>query len=202
MALTKSSLFMLAWCTIAANPLFSGKWLSDETWYRLINARYPTLRYTGDGNAGVDRGLMTKALKKHYVSDAASVGLVNPNGVYYASFYHACPYTETDRTVHYFYCDSTGKNMPDPPRSWRDVADPYAKSMQMVERRVQVVRNRNNAEEAEVERNIRALVDKKNKDDNDRLIKAKKAGSGGLDGMWTKTTTRTTTTTNPTMKKK
>ena len=72
--------------------------------------------------------------------------------------------------------------------------------MQMVERRVQVVRNRNNAEEAKVERNIRALVDKKNKDDNDRLIKAKKAGSGGLDGMWTKTTTRTTTTTNPTMK--
>ncbi|EJK43935.1 hypothetical protein THAOC_37576 [Thalassiosira oceanica] len=73
--------------------------------------------------------------------------------------------------------------MPVPPRSWHDVADPYAKSMQMVERRVQVVRNRNNAEEAKVERSIRALVDKKNKDDNERLIKAKNAGSGGLDGM-------------------
>ncbi|EJK53721.1 hypothetical protein THAOC_26779, partial [Thalassiosira oceanica] len=53
----------------------------------------------------------------------------------------------------------------------------------MVERRVQVVRNRNNAEEAKVERSIRALVDKKNKDDNERLIKARNAGSGGLDGM-------------------
>ncbi|EJK64821.1 hypothetical protein THAOC_14402 [Thalassiosira oceanica] len=73
--------------------------------------------------------------------------------------------------------------MPTPPRSWRDVADPYAKSVQMVERRVQVVRNRNNAKEAEVERSIRALVDKKNKDDNERLIKARNAGSGGLDGM-------------------
>ncbi|EJK57003.1 hypothetical protein THAOC_23001, partial [Thalassiosira oceanica] len=30
---------------------------------------------------------------------------------------------------------------------------------------------------------IRALVDKKNKDDNERLIKARNAGSGGLDGM-------------------
>ena len=147
MKLTKGSLFMLAWCTIAANPLFSGKWLCAETWYRLLNARYPTLRYTGQDNAGVDRGQMTAALKKHYSWEAAS-GQLNPNGVYHASFYHTCPYTDTPRTVHYFYYDSTKNNMPTPPRSWRDVADPYAKSTQMVERRVQVVRNRNNAEEA------------------------------------------------------
>jgi len=114
--------------------------------------------------------------------DAAS-GIESPNGVYYACFYHDCPYLGTGRTVHYFYHDSTKENMPTPPRSWRDVADPYAKSVQMVERRVQVVRNRNNAEEAKVERSIRALVDKKNKDDNERLIKARNAGSGGLDGM-------------------
>lgn len=93
------------------------------------------------------------------------------------------PYTGEPRKVHYFYFDSTKKNMPEPPRSWHDVADLYAKSMQMVERRVQVVRNRDNAEEAEVERSIRVLVDRKNKDDNERLIKAKKTGSGGLDGM-------------------
>jgi len=107
----------------------------------------------------------------------------NPNGVYYAWFKHDDPYTGKPGRVHYFYYDSTKENMPTPPRSWRDVADPYAKSVQMVERRVQVVRNRNNAEEAKVERSIRALVDKKNKDDNERLIKARNAGSGGLDGM-------------------
>mmetsp|Transcript_27421 Transcript_27421/g.62523 ORF Transcript_27421/g.62523 Transcript_27421/m.62523 type:complete len:286 (-) Transcript_27421:462-1319(-) len=107
----------------------------------------------------------------------------NPNGVYYAWFKHDDPYTGKPGRVHYFYYDSTKENMPTPPRSWRDVADPYAKSVQMVERRVQVVRNRNNAKEAEVERSIRALVDKKNKDDNERLIKARNAGSGGLDGM-------------------
>mmetsp|Transcript_34850 Transcript_34850/g.78197 ORF Transcript_34850/g.78197 Transcript_34850/m.78197 type:complete len:87 (-) Transcript_34850:252-512(-) len=72
MALSKSSLYMLAWCTIAANPLFSDKWLCAETWYRLINARYPTLRYTGQDNAAVNRGQMTTALTTYYSSDAAS----------------------------------------------------------------------------------------------------------------------------------
>ena len=59
--------------------------------------------------------------------------------------------------------------MPKPPGTWRDVADLYAKLTQMVERRLQVVRNRNNAEEANMEWNIRAMVNKKIKEDNDRL---------------------------------
>ncbi|EJK44554.1 hypothetical protein THAOC_36896 [Thalassiosira oceanica] len=97
---------------------------------------------------------MTTALTTYYSSDAAS-GIENPNSVYYAWFKHDDPYTGKPGRVHYFYYDSTKENMPTPPRSWRDVADPYAKSVQMVERRVQVVRNSNNAKEAEFSKRAR-----------------------------------------------
>jgi len=174
--MTKSSLLLLAWCTIAANPLFSNKWLCDETWFRLTHARYPTLRYIGDTTAGVARGKFTAALNRCYATEASS-GQLNPNGVYHAQFFHVCPYTDKNRRVNYFYFDSTLNNKPKPPGTWRDVADLYAKSTQMVERRLQVVRNRNNAEEANVEWNIRAMVNKKIKEDNDRRVQAKKDGS-------------------------
>lgn len=99
--MTKSSLLLLAWCTIAANPLFSNKWLCDETWFRLTHARYPTLRYIGDTTAGVARGKFTAALSKFYATEA-SPDQSNPNDVYHVQFFHVCPYTDKNRRVNYF----------------------------------------------------------------------------------------------------
>ena len=154
--ISKMALLLLAWLTIAANPLFRDRWICDKTWLRLTTARYPNLENVGV----IDVKALAKTLKNRAGPFEAAA---NVDGLYHKQFKHKCPY-DTDegstkrRMVHYFYQDSKGIS-PIPPRCAADITDPYVKCAQMVERRFEVSRNRANAErEREVEAQIRQCV--------------------------------------------
>ena len=107
--------------------------MCDETWFRLLNARYPTLRYTGGDNASVNRGQMTAAaLKKFYVQEALGIG-ANPNGSSCSSVpaQVSLHRHEEARALLLLRFDEINQ------AGVADLlADPYAKSTQMVERRL------------------------------------------------------------------
>jgi len=173
--ISKMALLLLAWLTIAANPLFRDRWICDKTWLRLTTARYPNLE-----NVGV---IDVMALAKTLGARAGPFdATANVHGLYHKKFKHKCPYdTDEDstkrRTVNYFYQDSKGIS-PIAPLCAADITDPYVKCAQMVERRFEVSRNRANAErEREVEEQIRQCVmdkveEESKKKDSERKKKA------------------------------
>ena len=110
---SKGVLILIAWLTIALNPLFANQWLCDKTWHRLLIARYPNIEYIGN----VTIGALTKAIKHQYVGPFDVTA--NQKGVYYATFQQECPYSGERERVHYFYQD-TKRICPDEPRRASD----------------------------------------------------------------------------------
>ena len=168
---SQGALILIAWLTIALNPLFTNRWICDKTWHRLLIARYPSIEYIGN----VTIGSLTQSIKRNHVGPFDVTA--NAHGVYYASFKHECPYNGTKRMVHYFYQD-TKRICPDQPSKPCDVTDMYAKSAQMVERRLSVCRNKANAaQEEEVEKHIRDMIYQRIEEENKRKIEQKKSNA-------------------------
>ena len=82
----------------------------------------------------------------------------NENKIYHAVFSHECPHDTTveRRQVHYYYKETNGET-PMEPAEASQCYDVYAKSSQMVEGRIRVSRNKQNADkEADVEEKLKA----------------------------------------------
>ena len=137
-ALTLKQLIKIAWCTISVSPLFANKWLCDETAHRLLLARYPTFEAEGR----ITRALVAKALNE--------LAEEREKNIYHAMFSTECPHEtqEGKRRVHFYYQDTVGK-APTKPTEASECHDVYAKSTEMVERRIRVSRNKQNADEEE-----------------------------------------------------
>ena len=152
MGLTLTQLIEIAWCVIAINPLFANKWLCDETAYRLLLAGFPTF----ESDERITRALVVKALNNRSGAYDSS----NTNKIYHAEFQHECPYntTVTRRKVHYYYNETNGET-PTRPAEPSECHDVYAKSSEMVEGRIRVSRNKENADKVkDVEEKFRAIV--------------------------------------------
>ena len=162
---------VLAWLTIAVNPLFLNQCLCNEMLRRLLLKLYPNFTYIG--NTTVDA--VTQAIKKSYVGPFDVTA--NAKGVYHAIFTHSCPYNSKRRRFHYFYQD-TKQTCPSMLIAASDVSDMYAKLAQMVERRLAVCRNKTNAEqEQEVEKQIPDRVYQNIEEENKERTEKKEEGS-------------------------
>ena len=160
MALTLKQLIKIAWCTISVSPLFANKWLCDETAHRLLLARYPTFEAEGR----ITRALVAKALNE--------LAEEREKNIYHAMFSTECPHEtqEGKRRVHFYYQDTVGK-APKKPTEASECYDVYAKSTEMVERRIRVSRNKQNADEEEdVEEKLRRMVTEQLKKEASRIL--------------------------------
>ena len=167
MKLFQGALMLLAWLTIALNPLFSNRWLCDKTWRCLLFARYSNYAYIGNTAASA----LTQDIKNSYVGPFDVT--VNAHGVYYTTFTHQCPCSGKRRNVHYFY-QNTNQICLAMSRAVSDESDMYAKSAQMVERRLVVCRKKTNVEqEQQVEKKMCDRVYQKIEEGNNKRINKK-----------------------------
>jgi hypothetical protein len=101
-------LILSHWSQLMAEPSygFTDMWISDESWYKILNEKCPNLRAAFD----FTRRHVATALK----SLAGLFDGSNVSGVYYKKFMTVCPYEMQRRPVHFFYCHKSGSPSIDP----------------------------------------------------------------------------------------
>ena len=97
-------------------------WICDETWVRVISARYPDVIKT----IGFSRATFNRAISRH----ASQCGTQDDMGIFIQQFSTSCPYDSGQRRkVSYFYRLINGKP-PANPASVRDIIDVHVGRIQ------------------------------------------------------------------------
>ena len=101
---------------------YQDNWICDETWVRVISARYPDVIKT----IGFSREIFNRAISRH----ASQCGTQNDMGIFIQQFSTSCPYDSGQwRKVSYFYRQIIGKPPADP-ASVHDITDVHVGRIQ------------------------------------------------------------------------
>jgi hypothetical protein len=103
-----------AWQNVAERNKFRGRWVCDETWFRVLKVDYPSLESLHD--KGFTRSNLNKAIAsvfKHTLDDFTES---NTTGKFRRGFSRTCPYDTTlKRKVWYYYVTEEGTLVERPP---------------------------------------------------------------------------------------
>ncbi len=96
-------------CYINLTPAcsqYQNKWICDETWYRLLNAHYPTLKKTFD--------FLCEELNRILTDNAGPCTDPNKLSLFVAKFSTEYPFSDQKRRVSYYFRQVNGKPPSDP----------------------------------------------------------------------------------------
>ena len=109
--------------------LYQDEWISDQGWANILTRHY-------SGKVKDIKDLRTTVVRTLNAL-AGTFDSSNINKVYVAKFSTQCPFTKTDRMVHY-YCRGINK-MPNEPSAASDIRCAYSSSLIMSENRARGV---------------------------------------------------------------
>ena len=105
--MSKHIIISKAWENVAKDSRFRGRWMCDETWFRLIKANYPHIDELDDN--GFSRETLNRAINSVYKLSINNFTDSNMTGIFGRQFRQACPYDTTKRRrVYYYYLTEPG----------------------------------------------------------------------------------------------
>ena len=112
-----------AWQNVAECEKFRGRWVCDETWFRVLKVDYPNLESLHD--KGFNRSNLNKAIAsvfKHTIDDFTGA---NATGKFRRGFSLTCPYDKkSKRKVWYYFVTDKGTLVERPPEGSQLVTPP------------------------------------------------------------------------------